>query len=443
MTERVSPHSLMAERAILGTILAYPERWPDLAGKVEASEFFRVAHQHLFRTFETLIATGIPIDLVTLRDRLTKDGLLEAVDGLAYVSGLADGVARSTNLEHYAQIVRDAATLRGVIATAETMLADAYDADAEATTVLGRAEAALHGVAQRSTKGDVWSPAAFADEGHQAVEALIDRGGASLGVGTGFRDLDRALLGWQPAELIYLAARPSVGKTAFALNSAWAAAARGETVVFFSTEMSRRDVYFRLMAQIAQLDGHRLKSGHASANELRLLGDAYTQVRESGFWIDDTSMPTVEEIHNKARRVQASQGLAMVVVDYMQILRLPAGETQHLRVSSASIRLRHAARDLKVPFLVLSQLSRKVEERGGDRRPMLSDLRESGSLEQDADVVIFLHRPEVYQRTAENHGLAEAIIGKQRNGPTGTVPLTWIAEQTRFADQARGLAREA
>lgn len=435
MGDPVAPHSIEAERAILGSALVNPGALHDVIDAIEAKDFYRDAHRRIYLAMLDVTERGGAVDFITVRDRLGARGDLEDIGGPAYLASLTDGMPRSANVAHYAGIVRHDAVLRGVIQAANLMLQEAKEADAEAEAVLDQAERAIFEIAQRTVRGDFIDAGQLVQEGIPAVQVLIETKKGVTGIPSGFVDFDDMTRGFQPGSLALLAARPSMGKTAWALNVAYHVAAAGRVVGFFSIEMSRQELFMRLLASVARVDGHRLQSGYMNQSDYDRISHGFAQIAETKLCVDDSPNLSVLDVRGKARRLKARKGLDLVIVDYLQLMQLPKSENRNLAVADVSRALKLLARELEIPVLALSQLSRGVETRG-DKRPMMSDLRDSGALEQDADLIVFLHRPEVYEPHRDDlAGLAEAIIAKQRNGPTGTVKLQWVKETTRFENR--------
>ena len=433
--ERVLPHNLEAERSVLGAILVHNAALDIAAELIDADDFFRDAHRRVFDAMVTLSERGDPIDLVTLRAELTRGNLIEQVGGAAYISSLADGVPRSTNVQHYARIVKEHATLRALINSANRIASTAYASDESADDVLDRAGQEIFEIAEGRISSGFVSMAKLVEEGGDTVERLQSQQSFVTGVATGFEDIDEMTAGLQPADLVILAARPSMGKTAFALNIGRNVALRnGRTVGVFSLEMAKEQLFMRLLTSEAQVDSHRFRTGLLTQKDYGALTNAMGRLAEMRMHIDDTAGIGVLEMRAKSRRLKAEHGLDLVVIDYIQLMQGRGRfENRTQELSSISRALKQLAKELNVPVVALSQLSRAPESRARtDRRPQLSDLRESGALEQDADVVMFIYRDEMYERTPENEGIAEIIIGKQRNGPTGMVKLAFLKEQTRF-----------
>lgn len=429
------PHLLEAEKAILGAVLLFPDVFYDIVDEVHANDFYRDAHRRIYQAIHDVTERGQAIDFITVKDRLRERGDLDDIGGPAYLASLSDGVPRSANVVHYARIVREDAMLRNVMAAANRMLVEAKAADAEARVVLDRAEQNILAIAQRAVRSDFIDAAQLVSEGIAAVEALIETKKGITGLPSGFVDFDDMTRGFQPGALALLAARPSMGKTAWALNVAYHVASQGKIVGFFSLEMSRQELFMRLLAAVSRVNGHHLQSGYVNQTDYGRMSHGFGEIAGTGFFVDDSPTVSMLDVRGKARRLKGRKGLDFLVLDYLQLMQLPKAENRNLAVADVSRGLKLLARELEIPVLALSQLSRGVEARS-DKRPMLSDLRDSGALEQDADLVIFLHRPEVYERSPENEGLAEVILAKQRNGPTGTVKLQWMKETTRFENRA-------
>ncbi len=438
VAERTLPHNLEAERAILGAILVDTAACDRATETLAPPDFYRDAHARIFEAMLALSAARSAIDLVTLKEALARAGALEEVGGPVYISSLVDGVPRSINVAHYARIVKEKATLRRLIFAANKILGDAYEAEENADTVLDAAEQAVFAVAEDRLRDGFVGMDRIVRENFATVEALFEQKRLITGAPSGFVDLDEKTRGFQPGDLVIIAARPSMGKTSLVLNIAQHVALHGtQPVGFFSLEMSKEALFLRLLTAIAQIDGHRLMTGHLGAKDYGRLAQALEMISAMRLYIDDAAQ-TVLEMRAKARRLQAERGLSLLVIDYVQLMTHRGRyENRTLELGAISRALKGLAKELRVPVIVLSQLSRAPETRA-DHRPQLSDLRESGALEQDADVVVLIYRDDVYRRDADNPdvGIAELIVAKQRNGPTGTVRLAFIREQTRFANLA-------
>ncbi len=438
---RTLPHNLEAERSVLGAILIDNQTFNVASAVIKGEAFFRDAHRRIFERMTDLAERSQPIDLVTLKEALERSGELEEVGGPAYIASLVDGVPRSTNIEYYAQIVREKATLRALIYSANKILSNAYEADQEADLILDDAESSIFAVADDRIKTGFLPMRELVKQNFPKIEKLFEHKSYITGVATGFDDIDRKTRGLQPGDMVIVAARPSMGKTSLVLNICQHVANHGGVAGFFSLEMSKESLFMRMLASEAKIDTYRLLSGQIGQREYGQITQALETLSEAQLFIDDTAGISVLEMRAKARRLKAEHGLSLLAIDYIQLMTGRGRfENRTLELASISRSLKGLAKELSVPIVVLSQLSRASESRS-DKRPQLSDLRESGALEQDADVVALIFREEMYKlgdEPSENDGVAEIIIAKQRNGPTGTIKLAFLREQTRFANLAGG-----
>ncbi len=446
--DRKLPQNLDAERSVLGAILLDNEAFHPAIEILEPADFSLDAHRRIFARMVTLSESRRPIDMITLSEELERTGELEAVGGSAYLSALVDGLPRIANIEHYARIVKEKALLRNLIHTSDNIINQAMEADEEADQVLDRAEEAIFSLAEKRVREGLLPIKEIVQETIPRLDEYFERRQHITGLATGFADFDNLTSGLQPAELIIVAARPAVGKTALALNIAQHVAMERKPVAIFSLEMAREALLFRLLCADARVDSQRFRTGYLSKDEQGKIVKASARLREAPVFIDDTATLTVLEMRAKCRRLEAEYGLALVVVDYLQLMSGRGRfENRTQEVSSISRGLKALAKELHVPVISISQLSRAPEQRGGDRWPQLSDLRESGSIEQDADVVAFIHRPEMYKDpdsvTEEERNRAELIIAKQRNGPTGKINLAFSRQFTRFDTIERRSEEEA
>ncbi len=446
VSERTLPHNLEAEKSVLGAILIHNDAFNHAAEVIDARDFFRDAHRRIFEKMIALSERSHAIDLVTLKEELQRSGELDEVGGPAYIASLADGVPRSANVEHYARIVKEKATLRNLIHSANRILSTAYEAEQDADLVLDDAEKAIFEIAEDRIREGFVPLRDLVQSSFATIEKLQQHKGLVTGVPTGFIDLDEITSGLQPSDLVLVAARPSMGKTSFVLNIAQhIGTATNMTVGFFSLEMSKEQLFMRLLTSEARIDAHRFRSGHLTEKDYGRLSHALGTLAEARVFIDDTASISVLEMRAKARRLKAEHGLHLLIIDYLQLMQGRGRfESRQQELASISRSLKGLAKELGVPIVALSQLSRAPETRS-DHRPQLSDLRESGALEQDADLVMFIFREEQYrdaegQPNQEAEGIAEIIVGKQRNGPTGTVKLAFIKEHTRFENLAQGAA---
>ncbi len=434
---RAAPWSNEAEQAVLGAMLLDQDAALRAAELVDDGMFYREGHRRLFRAMLALTEQRTVIDHITLRDELMRRGELDAAGGIEYLAELVDAVATAANLEFHAKIVRDKAILRRLIESATAIVTEAYDGKSTANELLDSAEARIFQISQQ--RGDegftrikemLWPTM-------ERIETLQKSGKAITGVPSGFADLDEMTTGFQPSDLIIVAARPSMGKTAFCLNIATHAAVEGHGVAVFSLEMSKESLVQRMLTAEARVNSQAVRRGELKDFDFTRLARAAGILQSCPVWIDDTPALTLLEMRSKARRLKVENDVRLIIVDYLQLMRSPErSENRVQEISDISRSLKALARELEVPVMALSQLSRASEQRGGERKPILSDLRDSGAIEQDADIVIFIHRPEMYAREdAEgnsNEGLAEVIVAKHRNGPTGTLDLYFHKQFTRF-----------
>ena len=436
-SEKPLPHNLEAERCVLGAILIHNEAFNVAAELVDQDDFFREAHRLVFERMIDLNERQQAIDFVTLKDELNRSGDLDKVGGPAYISALADGVPRSTNVEHYARIVKEKAALRNLIYTANKIVASAYSAEDEADAVIDRAEQQIFSIAEDKIHTGFVPLSDLVQDGFARIEKLQENKSVVTGVPTGFADIDEMTSGLQPQDLVIIAARPSMGKTAFALNIAHHVGTKTDrNVGVFSLEMSKEQLFIRLLTSEAQIDASRFRTGMLSEADYLKLSEAMGKLSEANVFIDDSPGLGVLEMRAKSRRLKAERGLDLVIIDYLQLMTGRGRyENRTLELASISRALKNLAKEIDVPVVALSQLSRAPESRS-DHRPQLSDLRESGALEQDADVVMFIFREDMYEETPDNQNTAEIIVGKQRNGPTGVVKLAFLKQQTRFESLA-------
>lgn len=431
---RTLPHNLEAERSLLGAVLLHDEALGLIASTLTDGMFFRDSHKRIYRAMLRLAERPAPIDLTTLKEELARVGDLDTIGGPSYLAALVDGIPRSTNIEHYATIVRSKARLREVIFASSALLADAYDGEEEADVLVDRAEQKLFQLQQGQSAGGFKRLSDIIPGVMEQIEAWCQSRQGVSGVASGFHDLDAMTRGFQPGNLVIVAARPSMGKSSLVLNIAQHVARGDRSVGFFSLEMSDQELGVRTLTAEAGIDGHRLQHGNVRESEWGRISAALGTLSTLNLFIDESPYITAFEMRAKARRLKAEHGLSLLIVDYTQLMIGQEKRENRVQELTAITRaLKGLAKELKIPVLALSQLSREVEKRM-DKRPMLADLRESGSLEQDADVVIFIYRESVYHETDENRRVAELIIGKQRNGPIGTVRVGWVPEQTKFVN---------
>lgn len=435
--ERSLPHNADAERTVLGAVLVDNQAFNSAAEILTRDDFYRDAHRRIFEAMATLAEKSEPIDLVTLKNELGRTQSLDAAGGVAYLAGLVEGVPRLENVLPWSRIIREASVLRNLIHASARIAQEANDAQDTADAILDRAEQAIFAIAERKIRAGLVPVKDFIKTTFEAIEKLSQSKDALTGVPTGFIDLDRMTSGFQKGDLIILAARPSMGKTSLALNIARTAAqATAEPVAIFSLEMSKEQLVKRLIFAEARIESGLVTRGQLRDSDWGKLTTAWADLHKLPLFIDDASFLTPLELRAKCRRLKAEHGLGLIVVDYLQLMGSGGRvENRQQEISSISRSLKGLAKELEVPVLALSQLSRAPEART-DRRPQLSDLRESGAIEQDADVVMFIYRDHVYKPTEENRGSAELIVAKQRNGPTDTVNLVFLREFTRFENRA-------
>jgi len=444
--DRGLPASPDAERSILGGILLDNFLQNEAAAALQAEHFFLDSHRRIYQRMLDLNEFGKPIDIISLADELGRHKELESVGGVAYLTSLTDGVPRRQSIEHYIRLVKDKALLRGLIHAANGMITKALDQEDETAEVLDAAEASLFALTEARIGQDLMALKDIVKESFPGgLDTLYEAGRRITGVETHYVDLDELTSGLQPSDLVIVAARPSMGKTAFVLNMAEnVAIIGGQPVAIFSLEMSREALLRRMLCSQSRVDSHKFRTGFLGKDDLTKIRNGLDALLQAPMYIDDTPGISLTELRAKARRLKHTTGLGMIVVDYLQLMSAtaPGGkryENRTQEVSAISRGLKAIAKELKVPMVALSQLSRAPETRGTkDNEPKLSDLRESGSIEQDADVVMFIYRPEYYNRddpTVENK--AKIIIAKQRNGPTDTIQLAYIKQWTRFENLDR------
>jgi len=440
--EKGLPCNLDAERFVLGSILMDDSQFVQVAGSLEGEDFSLEKHRRIFQRMADLSERGERIDRVTVANELLRYNELESCDGLSYLVSLDDGLPRIFNLDSYVRIVKDKSILRRIIFTSQHLMNRCLVGEEDPEQILAGAEESLLKLGDSRMKTGLASPAQVIEEYQGGLNAFLDPSKRIKGISTGYTKLDEMTGGLHAGELIILAARPSMGKTALALNIAQHVATRlNETVAVFSLEMSKESLLTRMLCATARVDSQRFRAGYLNQDERRKLQAAAAQLVEAPLFIDDTAGASLMEMHAGLRRLQQQRKLGLVVVDYLQLMSGRGRfENRNQEISTISRGMKLLAKELNVPMLVLSQLSRAPETRQGDHRPVLSDLRESGSIEQDADLVAFIFREEVYRRDREDlRGLAELIVAKQRNGPVGKVDLVFLHHLTKFENRAEDL----
>ncbi len=436
---RSAPWSAEAEQAVLAAMLLDQDAALRAAELLDDTMFYREAHRRLFRTMLALTERRVVIDHVTLNDELLRRGELEAAGGVDYLAELVDAVPTTANLEYHAKIVRDKAILRRLIETATSVISEAYEGRSTAGDLLDTAESRIFQISQERGDEGFMRIKEMLWPTMERIESLQRSGKSITGVASGFADLDEMTSGFQRSELVIVAARPSMGKTALCLNLATHASVEADCgVAIFSLEMSKEALVQRMLCAEAMVDSQRVRQGRLRDEDFTRLARAAGVLQNCKLWIDDTPALNLLEMRSKARRLKVEHDISLVIVDYLQLMRGPErAENRVQEISEISRSLKGLAKELDIPVVALSQLSRASEQRGGDRRPILSDLRDSGAIEQDADIVIFIHRPEMYEGPVDKdgnslEGKAEIIVGKHRNGPTGKVELFFHKSFTRF-----------
>jgi replicative DNA helicase len=434
--DRLPPQNIEAEQAVLGAIFLEPSSLTIASEMLIPEDFYRASHQKIFNVMLKLNDHGKAVDLITVTEDLAATKLLEDTGGVSYLSELAGSVPTAANIEYYARIVEEKSLLRRLIRTATGIASDGYSREDEVEMLLSEAEKSILEVSQRKNVGAFHIIKDVLVRTYDNIELMHNRVGDITGIATGFAELDRMTAGFQRNDLIIVGARPSVGKTAFALNIAQNVATKtDENVAIFSLEMGAEQLVMRMLCAEGNIDAQRLRTGSLTDEDWGKLTMAMGSLASTGIFIDDTPGVRISDIRSKCRRLKQEHGLGMIMIDYLQLVLGSgrSGENRQQEVSEISRSLKQLARELQVPIIALSQLSRGVEQRQ-DKRPMMSDIRESGSIEQDADIVAFLYRDDYYDKESENKNIIEIIIAKQRNGPTGTVQLAFVKEYNKFVN---------
>ncbi|EHK0699989.1 replicative DNA helicase [Salmonella enterica] len=440
---KAPPHSIEAEQAVLGGLMLDNQRWDDISDILTPHDFYTFQHREIWSAFASLSESSLPLDLITLADKLEEEGLLDKCGGFAYLAELSKNTPSAANIRAYAEIVRERAVVRDVVSAANQIAEAGYTPQGrDSSDLLDMAESLIFGIAEKRQK---------ADTGPQDIATILDRTVARIetlfnqphdgvtGLDTGFIDLNKKTAGLQPSDLIIVAARPSMGKTTFAMNLVENAAMTSDKpALVFSLEMPSDQLMMRSLASLSRVDQTRIRTGQLDDDDwARISGAMGILLENKNIFIDDSSGLTPTELRSRARRIYRDNGgLSMIMVDYLQLMRVPElKENRTLEIAEISRSLKALAKELQVPVVALSQLNRSLEQRS-DKRPVNSDLRESGAIEQDADLIMFLYRDEVYHENSDMKGIAEVIIGKQRNGPIGTVRLTFNGQYSRFDNYA-------
>lgn len=440
LIKRVPPHSIEAEQSVVGAMLMDKEAIMTAAEIISGEDFYQTAYGVIFDSVVELFNEGKPVDLITLQERLKEKDVPAEIASLEFVRELVTAVPTSANVKYYAEIVADKSMLRRLIKLNEEIANTCYLAKEPTEAVLEMTEKRVFELVQRRNSGDFVPIKQVVLNALEKIEMASKNKGTVTGIPTGFLDLDYKMSGLQPSDLILVAARPSMGKTAFVLNIAQYVAFRAKkTVAVFSLEMSKEQLVNRLFSLESQVDAQLLRTGSLKDADWEKLIEGAGVIGKSNMIIDDTPGISISELRSKCRKCKLEQGLDLIIIDYLQLMTGGVGrrsESRQQEISDISRSLKGLARELNVPVIALSQLSRAVEQRP-DHRPMMSDLRESGAIEQDADVVMFIYRDDYYNKDSDMKGVAEIIIGKQRNGPIGTVNLTWLPNYTKFANYAK------
>lgn len=437
--QRVPPQNIEAEQSILSAILIENSTLPEVIEILSEKDFYREAHQKIFAAIVGLFERSEPADLITLRNILKERGQLESVGGASYLSELVDSVPMATNAAHYAKIIHEKATLRRLIERAASITTRCFEDRGDMEEILDFAERSIFDISEDKVRPAFHSLADILTDTYKAVEEAYENKILVTGIPTGYRELDQKTSGLQPGDLVVIAGRPSMGKTALALNIAqYASFQTGMPSAIFSLEMSKEQLSLRMLSSEARIDSSRMRGGFLSESDLARINRAAGALYDLPIYIDDSPAISALEIRAKARRMKMEKGLGLIIVDYLQLMRGRASaERRELEISEISRSLKALAKELNIPVAALSQLNRKVEDRS-NKRPVLSDLRESGAIEQDADVILFIYRDEVYNKEEDNpnRGIAEINVAKQRNGPIGMLKLTFLDYCTRFQDYA-------
>ncbi len=436
-TLQVPPHSIEAEESVLGAVLLSSDAANIALEKLHAEDFYRPAHQQIFEAVRKLFDTHEPIDAVTVSEILRRDGTLERIGGVESLTRILDAVPTASNIDYYAGIVDEHALRRRLMRVGGDIGSLAGHLTEPITDVIDQAEQAVFQVAERRVGEGLTSIDPLLGPAIERAEELQRLGSDVTGIATGYKDLDRKLAGLHPTNLIVIAARPGMGKTALALNIAQNVAQRDIPVAIFSLEMSREEIVSRMLCAQGRIDSQRLRTGQLSEADFTKLSNAASALYKKPVYVDDSPGLTVTEIRAKSRRLKRRPGLGLVIVDYLQLMQGSGGENRQQEIALISRSLKNLARELEVPIIAVSQLNRSLEQRE-DKRPRLGDLRESGAIEQDSDVVMFIYRDEYYSPDKiESKGLAEVVISKHRQGAVGKITMTFLPEFTLFADMGR------
>ena len=432
---RSLPQSLEAEQSVIGSMIIDKSAISKALEKLNEEDFYRDGHKAIFKTIRDMYSQDMAVDLVTLLEYLKSTDLLEKSGGVTYVSEVASSVITTANLDAYIKIVEDKSTLRKLIRSSTSIIEESYNKQDKVENVLEFAQKKIFDLAEKNGSNEYEALSNVLERGFLEIERLFNNKGSITGVGSGIRDLDAKTSGFQKGDMVLIAARPSMGKTTFALNIAEnAALVEGKSVVIFSLEMSKEQLAYKLLCSEASVDMLKLRTGNLDDDDWERIARATGPLSKAKVYIDDTAGLSVMEMRTKCRKIKIEHGIDLIMIDYLQLMSGSSGsESRQQEVSEISRSIKALAKEMECPVIALSQLSRAPEQRA-DHRPMLSDLRESGSIEQDADVVMFLYRDEYYNKETEEKNIGECIIAKQRNGPVGTVKMAWIGSHSKFTN---------
>ncbi|MGL4655173.1 MAG: replicative DNA helicase [Sarcina sp.] len=428
------PQSIEAEQAVLGAMMVERNAIAKSAEALSADDFYRESHKIVFKSIVEMFQKDDAVDQVTLIEYLKSNDMLEKAGGITYIAEMEAGVLSTENIGDYIKIVADKATLRRLIKASTDIISSCYNEQSDVMKVVDSAEKKIFDISETKNSGDFESISAVLERGFEEIERLYKNKGQTTGVASGFKDLDDKTSGFQPGDMVLIAARPSMGKTTFALNIAEHAALKeGKSVVIFSLEMSKEQLAYKLLCSQASVDMLSLRTGQLEDRDWENIARAAGPLSSAKIYIDDTAGVSIMEMRSKCRKLKAEHGIDMILIDYLQLMSGSGEESRQQEVSEISRNIKAIAKEMKCPVIALSQLSRAPEQRA-DHRPMLSDLRESGSIEQDADLVMFLYRDEYYNKETDEKNIGECIVAKQRNGPVGTVKLAWLGQYSRFGN---------
>ncbi|PRR81413.1 Replicative DNA helicase [Clostridium vincentii] len=431
---RSLPQSIEAEQSVIGSMIIDKTAIAKVAEKLQDTDFYRDGHKIIYRAIFDMFKEDMAVDMLTLLEHLKSSEQLEKAGGVTYITEVSSSVPTTANLSSYIKIVEEKSTLRKLIRASTLIIEDSYNKQGDVENVLDNAEKKIFDIAEKKSSNDFEPLNVVLERGFLEIERLFNNKGEISGVGSGIMDLDSMTSGFQKGDMVLIAARPSMGKTTFALNIAEHAALReGKSVVIFSLEMSKEQLAYKLLCSEANVDMHKLRTGTLEDRDWENIARATGPLSKAKIYIDDSAGVSVMEMRSKCRRLKMEYGIDLILIDYLQLMSGSNTESRQQEVSEISRSIKGLAKEMECPIIALSQLSRAPEQRA-DHRPMLSDLRESGSIEQDADVVMFLYRDEYYDAETEDKGIAECIISKQRNGPVGSIKMAWLAEFSKFAN---------